>query len=112
LTLSGVLDAHAASFAEKACKPVTPNELDGLVASEKATHVVFFASWCASCKIDLAAKYERPLFVATFDTPSAAAKAFFSVEAVAGKPCYFDTDNAVARAWKVGGVPHVREIGK
>ena len=61
------------------CKPATPAELDAAIKSQKISHLVFFASWCSACKKDLEHQYEKPIFIASFDTLDAASKAYTSI---------------------------------
>lgn len=92
------------------CKPETLEGLNKVIADQKITHLVFFASWCSACKHDLEQKYESPIFIATFDTLANASKAFASIASVSGKTCYFDTDNAIAKAFDIGGLPFIKEL--
>ncbi len=92
-----------------ACEAMTHAQFQEHLKKESATQLVFFASWCASCKKhmtmdDLAKSY----FIASFDEQAAAQKAFSAFLGEAGmKRCIFDQDGSIAAAYNVKSLPKV-----
>jgi hypothetical protein len=91
--------------AAAACPPLTPA---GLAAEAHArggeVTLVFFASWCASCKEHLTAKHDwRTLLIGSFDKPERLTEVVTALKPDA--PCF--TDAGIAAALGVSALPVV-----
>lgn len=77
----------------------------------KPLKLVFFSSWCPSCKdsLDKNSKDDQVLFVASFDNREAANKVARKY-ALGEQRCIFDVDDALSRQLEVSGVPAERTI--
>jgi hypothetical protein len=95
-----------------ACQGMTAAGLQEQLRKEAAEQLVFFASWCASCKKHLTPdQVAGSYFIAVFDEEAAARKAFtaFLGESNLGR-CVFDQDGSIAAAYGVKSVPVVRSL--
>jgi hypothetical protein len=94
------------------CQVMTAKELQDLLRKEPAEQLVFFASWCASCKKHLTpAEAARSYFIAAFDEEAAARKAFTAFLGEAQlRRCIFDQDGSIAAAYGVKSLPVVRSL--
>lgn len=95
-----------------ACEGMTHAQFQEQLKKQPAEQLVFFASWCASCKKHLTKdQVARSYFVAAFDEQPAARKAF---TAFLGedhvKRCIFDQDGSIAAAYGVKALPVVRSL--
>jgi hypothetical protein len=84
------------------CLPLDMDSFQKKVAQRDQTKVIFFASWCSSCKDHLLSKHpEGTILVATFDERTAA-------ETVINKlnisiPCF--SDDGIASHYKIDSLP-------
>ncbi len=92
-----------------ACEAMTHAQFQERLKKEPAAQLVFFASWCASCKKHMTTDYlANSYFIASFDEQSAAQKAFTAFLGEAGlKRCIFDQDGSIAAAYNVKSLPKV-----
>lgn len=92
-----------------ACVPMTYAQFQEQFKQEAAEELVFFASWCASCKKHLVADaLAKSYFIASFDEQPAATKAFTAfLGADQLKRCIFDQDGSIAAAYGVKSLPAV-----
>jgi thiol-disulfide isomerase/thioredoxin len=94
------------------CLGLTSAQLLERLRKENVTELVFFASWCASCKKHLTPdQAESRLFIAVFDEQAAAQKAFttFMGDEHAAR-CIWDRDGSIAAYYSVKGLPVVRPL--
>lgn len=87
------------------CPQATFEELSKALAGSGDTKIIFFASWCSSCKEHL----EKPqaantIFVAAFDEPLRAEKVLQSFNV--SNRCFWSDD--VARHFNVRSLPATR----
>jgi thiol-disulfide isomerase/thioredoxin len=92
-----------------ACAPMTYAQFQEQLKKEPAEELVFFASWCASCKKHLVPEQvAKSYFIASFDEEAAANKAF---TAFLGKDalvrCIFDQDGSIAAAHGIKSLPAI-----
>ena len=92
-----------------ACAPMSLAQFQEQFKKEPAEELVFFASWCASCKKHLVREaLAKTYFIASFDEQPAATKAF---TVFLGddqlKRCIFDQDGSIAAAYGVKSLPAV-----
>jgi thiol-disulfide isomerase/thioredoxin len=92
-----------------ACAPMTYAQFQEQFKKESAEELVFFASWCASCKKHLVTEaLAKSYFIAAFDEQPAATKAFTAfLGAEQLKRCIFDQDGSIAAAYGVKSLPAV-----
>lgn len=71
------------------CPKLSLAQLKELTATKGAKHLVFFSTWCSSCKEHLL-KEDKPgtIFIAAFDTPERASAVIQKLNIK--QPCYFD----------------------
>lgn len=109
--LAALLLATATATSAKpapTCPPMSLAALEGSLKGKGETKVVFFASWCATCKDSLEKSYpDGTVFVAAFDERDAA-------EAVASRyklahVCYTD-EGSIAKGLGVTGLPAVKDV--
>jgi thiol-disulfide isomerase/thioredoxin len=94
------------------CKPIGYKDFESkiLKADEQEKNVIFFASWCSSCKEHMVKDYKNPIFVASYDSLPAATAAFNSLTEMKGKTCYFDLDNEIAEKMGAKGIPFLKTV--
>lgn len=92
-----------------ACAPMTLAQFQEQLKKEPAEELIFFASWCASCKKHLVPEQvAKSYFIATFDEEAAATKAFTAfLGKDALKRCIFDQDGSIAAAHGIKSLPAV-----
>lgn len=74
------------------------------------TQLVFFASWCLSCKEHMeAADPEQTVFVVAYDSPKAAQAALNRIRPEA-RYCVIDQDQSIRRSFGVRSLPAEREL--
>jgi hypothetical protein len=95
-----------------ACEAMTNVQFQERLKKEPAAQLVFFASWCASCKKHLVTEnVPSSYFVAAFDEQSAAQKAFTAFLGEGQlKRCIFDQDGTIAAAYGVKSLPAVKSL--
>ena len=95
-----------------ACAGMNAQELQEQLKSEAAEQLVFFASWCASCKKHMTQDtLNKSYFIAAFDEQSAADKAFRAFLGESNlKRCIWDRDGSIAAAYGVKGLPVIRSL--
>lgn len=92
-----------------ACVPMTYAQFQEQLKKEPAEELVFFASWCASCKKHLVPdQLAKSYFIASFDEEAAATKAFTAfLGGDSLKRCIFDKDGSIAAAHGIKSLPAV-----
>ena len=87
------------------CPPITFEGLKERFAG-RSVHLIFFASWCASCQSHLAEYPKNAVFIATFDEQRRAEAVInhFGVDA----PCFTDVD--IASHYGIKAVPADRDL--
>lgn len=95
-----------------ACEAMTNLQFQERLKQEQATQLVFFASWCASCKKHMKTdQLESSYFIASFDEQPAAQKAFSAfLGDAAMKRCIFDQDGSISAAYGVKSLPKVLSL--
>ena len=97
LALLLALPAHAA-----ACPKLNRAGLMQLLKTRKHAKVVFFASWCESCRPHLqASDPKHDLAIALYDDPKPASRALRSLNVQT--PCY--TDDGIAKSLQIESLP-------
>jgi hypothetical protein len=96
-----------------ACQPMNASELQDKLKRESVAQLVFFASWCSSCKQHLTEAYAaKSLFIASFDENQAATKAFRAFLGEAHRQlCIWDKDGSIAAHYAVKSLPALRALG-
>ena len=96
-----------------ACQPMNASELQDKLKREPVAQLVFFASWCSSCKEHLTPDYAaKSLFIAIFDENEAATKAFRAFLGEAHRQlCVWDKDGSIAAHYAVKSLPALRTLG-
>ena len=90
-----------------ACEAVDKQSFEKVLKEKPMKRVVFFASWCASCKKHLQTySIVDSIFVAAFDEKEAATKAFKQIQGPYSK-CYFDAKGEIIKKYKVKGLPKI-----
>jgi hypothetical protein len=94
-----------------ACAPMTYAQFQEQLKKEPVEQLVFFASWCASCKKHLVPdQLAKSYFIASFDEEAAASKAFTAfLGSDSLKRCFFDQDGSIAAAHGVKSLPAVTQ---
>ncbi len=97
-----------------ACQPMNASELQDKLKREPVAQLVFFASWCSSCKQHLTEAYAaKSLFIAIFDQNEAATKAFQAFLGEAHRQlCVWDKDGSIAAHYAVKSLPALRALGE
>ena len=94
------------SFLHAKCPELNPDQFKELLREKKeCVELIFFASWCSSCKKHFVKKKGvKQIFVATFDSEEEADKVCskFSLN------CYLD--KGLAETFQVSSLPHVVKI--
>lgn len=87
-----------------ACPPLDKAGLDKLASGRKAPlDVIFFASWCSSCKDHLAAKHgENTVLIGVFDKKERIEATVASLGVKTA--CYFD-EGGITDALKIKSLP-------
>ncbi|MDQ3231400.1 MAG: hypothetical protein M3Q07_06225 [Pseudobdellovibrionaceae bacterium] len=95
-----------------ACVGMNAQQLQDKLKQEPAEQLVFFASWCASCKKHLTPEsLKASYFIAVFDEQSAAEKAYSAFLGETNlKRCVWDQDGSIAAAYGVKSLPVVRAL--
>lgn len=95
-----------------ACEAMNYMAFQERLKNEPATQLVFFASWCASCKKHMTSEYlQTSYFIASFDEQAAAQKAFTAFLGESQlKRCVFDQDGSIAAAYGVKALPKVLSL--
>jgi hypothetical protein len=95
-----------------ACQGMSYAQLQEQLKKQPAEQLVFFASWCASCKKHLTTdQAARSYFVAVFDEQPAAHKAYKAfLGDDHGQRCIFDQDGSIAAAYGVKSLPALRSL--
>lgn len=89
------------------CQAMNLEQLKQKLGKEPAEELVFFASWCASCKKHLTEdRAAKSYFVAAFDEQPSALKAYakFLGEKNLGR-CIWDADGSIAEGYQVKALP-------
>lgn len=94
------------------CETMTATQLQEKLKKEPAEQLVFFASWCASCKKHLTQDtLAKSYFVAVFDEQPAAVKAYSKFLGEQNlKRCIWDQDGSIAVAYGIKGLPVVKAL--
>lgn len=91
-----------------ACESATGEQVKEWLTKNPRQEVVFFASWCASCKSHMEeAKAAETVVIAVFDEKASAVKAYDAIlsNKETRPACFFDKDGSVAKTFKVDGLP-------
>jgi hypothetical protein len=93
-----------------ACVAMDAQQLQAELHIEPAEQLVFFASWCATCKKHMTEEIlAKSYFIAVFDEQSAADKAYRSFLGESKlERCIWDRDGSIAKAYGVKSVPVIR----
>ncbi len=103
LSLGFFLFTWESTFAQ--CLALRFEELEALLQHEPATQIIFFASWCGSCKKHFEDKTpKKRIFIATFDKKTAAESVMtkFQIQ----DSCYLD--DGIAKRLSIQSLPQVR----
>lgn len=95
-----------------ACAPMDKSQLQQRLIEKPAEQLVFFASWCSSCKEHMREDWAaKSYFLAVFDEQAAAEKAF---RAFVGEKnldrCIWDKDGSIAAFYGVKSLPALRSL--
>jgi len=95
-----------------ACVGMNAQQLQEQLTTEPAEQLVFFASWCASCKKHMTQEIlAKSYFIAAFDEQLAAVKAYSAFLGESNlKRCIWDRDGSIAIAYGVKGLPVIRSL--
>ncbi|WP_141734547.1 TlpA family protein disulfide reductase [Oligoflexus tunisiensis] len=94
------------------CAGLTAAQLKDRLQKETVTQLVFFASWCASCKKHLKPESaSTSLFIAVFDEQPAAQKAYTAFMGTEHQArCVWDQDGSIAAHYRIKRLPVVRPL--
>ncbi|MFW7379179.1 MAG: hypothetical protein ACOH5I_10260 [Oligoflexus sp.] len=114
LHLSALLSANLALAEQKPaefCRPLDYQAFQQL--SQDWTEVVFFASWCASCRGHIeSSDPESTIYVIAYDEPQAASRVLEALKPTA-KLCLIDRDESIRKAFAVDALPaKIQRSGK
>lgn len=95
-----------------ACEAMVNTQFQERLKKEPAAQLVFFASWCASCKKHLVKEsLATSYFIAAFDEQSAAIKAYSSFMGESAlHRCIWDKDGSIAAAYGVKALPLIKSL--
>ncbi len=94
------------------CVAMDNHQLQQKLLDKPSEQLVFFASWCSSCKEHMREDWaSKSYFLAVFDDQAAAEKAF---RAFVGEKnierCIWDKDGSIAAFYKVKSLPALRSL--
>ena len=95
-----------------ACAGTTAEQLQKKLQAEPVEQLVFFASWCLSCRIHLRPDLlKTSYFIAVFDEQKAADQAFKTVLGATNlSRCLWDQDGSIAEFYSVKSLPATRPM--
>ena len=91
------------------CTPADAGTLRLALKDKAETELIFFASWCASCKKHLIEARSSDVLIAVFDEQAAAEKVVTQFAPLPSRRCYWDSDGTIATAYEVKGLPAQRK---
>lgn len=100
------------AFAAESCPPLKIEGLKQQLAAKPASELIFFASWCLSCKKHLETLEAEKIYIASFDERAAANKIFehFRGAQTAAPRCFWDEDGSISAFYEVKGLPAHRSL--
>lgn len=99
--------SHVNPLASPHCEAGGMNRLKKIAAEGHTTSVIFFASWCPSCREHLEhSNPEKDLLIATFDEKNQAERALAALKI--STPCLLD--DGIAKELKILDVPFILAI--
>ncbi len=112
LSLALVLAWPFGAKAESLCPPGDLKALAAWLEQKPAEELVFFASWCVSCKAHIQGAKSGQILIASFDERSAAEKVVRHLTEEGDTPprCLWDERNEIAERYGVKGIPATRRI--
>lgn len=113
IIMSTLLGLSAMSaLAEESCPPLKIAALREQLREKPADELVFFASWCLSCKEHLRQLDSQKVYIASSDEREAANKIFdhfrTSSSSSSSPRCYWDEDGSISAFYEVKGLPAKR----
>ncbi|MFK7873699.1 MAG: TlpA family protein disulfide reductase [Oligoflexales bacterium] len=88
------------------CFPIKVEQFERVAEQKKWKEVVFFASWCASCKPHLIqATSPRSVVIATYDTRQEAERVLDFLGIQSTIPCFIDHDGKLREKFKIQSLP-------
>jgi hypothetical protein len=99
------------AYAEVVCVPGGLKALAALLEQKPAEELVFFASWCRSCKPHIENLQPDQVLIASFDEQVAAEKVVRLLSKGGQQPrCLWDEGNEIAEHYGVKGLPASRKV--
>ncbi len=112
LALWALLSGLSAAKAAETCPPAKIADLQKLLQEKPASELIFFASWCISCKEHLQHPPPGSFFIASFDERAAANKVIDHFRGANEAPrCVWDEDGSITEHYQVKGLPATRSPG-